>query len=80
MAAPQQQVPGTESKYKDYETKIGGSGLTLEPSYIQELSLKWQDWSSKGKYITLTGQVDRNLVGGAQNTLPVYSTMAKLRK
>ena len=24
MAAPQQQVRGTESKYKDYETKIGG--------------------------------------------------------
>ena len=80
MAESLQQVQGTESKYRDGKNLDTGSGVTLDPSYIQELSLKWQDWSSKGKYITLTGHVDRNLVGGAQNTLPVYSTMAKLRK
>ena len=57
----------------------GGRLQTLYPSYIQELSLRWQVWSSKGKYITLTGHVDLNLVGGAQNTLPLDSTIARLR-
>ena len=52
--------------------------LTEYPSWIQEPTIKLQFWSSNGKKATLTGQVERNLVGGGQKTRPLLWTKAKL--
>ena len=52
--------------------------LTEYPSWIQEPTIKLQVWSSNGKKATLTGQVERNLVGGGQKTRPLLWTKAKL--
>ena len=52
--------------------------LTENPSCSQLPSFSMHVWSSNGKYATSTWQVERNLVGGGQNTLPLLVTNAKL--
>lgn len=50
--------------YRNHQTSYHASNLT---------------WSSKGKKATSTWQVDLNLVGGGQKTLPFDLTRARLR-